>query len=452
MNSSSATPCFLDVIPQQWAAIVEAIERLAPHDRYLHWDELRQCPQPEGISHEAWWSALKMARASRLQPATLSDRRNIPFRFNVPNELIETLHQVDRGERDPATKRPTLDRFAARALLEESISSAQLAGAGISYEAAKELLRTGRPPRDKGERMVVNQQLALQKAGEWRDCALSPAMVQELHRCLTTGTLDDVDAAGRLRRNGEDSPVVDADGTIRHEPPPAGELPRRMELMCAFANGQAPEFFIHPVIRAMVLHFWLAHDRPFMDGNGRAARVLFLWAMRRQGYHVTEFISISSIVRRAPGRYAQAFLHTETDDNDLTYFLLHQAEVMRTAEREWREELVHAAHEVEAAEKKLRGFAELNTRQQAVVVHALHHPETRYRIAHHQHSHGVTHQTARDDLFDLARRELLTAGKEGRIYVFRAPADLLQRLQSEAKRRRGRKEAYSTDELPTALL
>lgn len=393
-----------------------------------------------------------MVRASRVQRVTLSDRWNTPFRFNLPNELIETLHQVDRGERDPATNAPMLDRFAASALLEESVSSAQLAGAGISYEAAKELLRTGRPPRDKGERMVVNQQLALQKAGEWRDCALSPAMVQELHRCVTAGTLDDGDAAGRLRQNGEDSPVVDADGTVRHQPPLAGELPRRLELMCAFANDQDPEVFIHPVIRAMVLHFWLAHDRPFMDGNGRTARLLFLWAMLRRGYHLAEFISISSIVRRAPGRYAQAFLHTETDDNDLTYFLLHQAEVVRTAEREWREEVVRSRHEVEAAEKKLRGFAELNARQQAVVVHALHHPETRYRIAHHQHSHGVTHQTARDDLFDLTRRELLTVGREGRIYVFRAPADLLQRLQSEAKRRRGRKEAISTDELPTALL
>jgi Fic family protein len=347
---------------------------------------------------------------------------------------------------------PTLNRSVARARLEESISSAELAGADVSYETAREMLRTGRPPRDKGERMVVNLQLALQKAGEWRDRALSPAMVQEIHRCLTAGTLDDGNAAGRLRRKGEDSPVVEADGTIRHEPPPAGELPGRMELMCAFANGQAPEFFIHPVIRAMGLHFWLAHDRPFLDGNGRTARVLFLWAMRRQGYHIAEFISISSIIRRAPARYAQAFLHTETDDNDLTYFLLHQAEVVRTAEREWRAELVRSAQEVETAEKKLRGFAELNARQQALVVHALHHPETRYRIAHHQHSHGVTHQTARDDLFDLSRRGLATVGKEGRIYVFCAPADLLQRLQSEAKRQRGRREAISTDELPTALL
>ena len=446
------TPNFTDVIPQQWTAIVDAIERLAPHDRYYHWDELRNQPRPDGLSHEAWWSALKMARVARLRPVPLCDGWNKPFRFNLPNELIETLQRIDCGGRDPAVNRATVDRFAASARLEESISSAQLAEADISYEVAKELLRTGRPPREKGERMVVNQQLALQKAEEWRDRALSPAMVLELHRCLTAGTLDQGDLAGRLRRTGENSPVVDASGTIRHEPPPAGELPRRVELMCAFANGRTPEFFIHPVIRAMILHFWLAYDRPFMDGNGRIARVLFLWALRRLGYNFAEFISISSIMRRAPARYAQAFVHTETDDNDLTYFLLHQGEVLRTAEQEWREEVARSAHEVKAVEKKLRGFAALNIRQQTLVVHAFHHPETRYRIVHHQHSHGVTHQTARDDLFDLARRELLTIDKEGRIYVFRAPADLSQRLQSEAKRPRSRKVAISSEELPTALL
>ncbi|MFA5057746.1 MAG: hypothetical protein WC485_06500, partial [Opitutaceae bacterium] len=105
-------------------------------------------------------------------------------------------------------------------------------------------------------------------------------------------------------------------------------------------------------------------------------------------------------------------------------FILHQAEVIRAADQALRDRLADRGKTLQAAGKKLRGFARLNHRQQALAAHALHNPEARYVIAGHQRSHGVTHQTARDDLFDLARRGLLAVGKEGRIYVFRVPAVL----------------------------
>jgi Fic family protein len=50
-------------------------------------------------------------------------------------------------------------------------------------------------------------------------------------------------------------------------------------MLCNFANeGEESEPFIHPVIRAILLHFWLAYDHPFEDGNGRTARILFALA------------------------------------------------------------------------------------------------------------------------------------------------------------------------------
>ena len=52
-HSAYGLPDVIDIIPQQWAAIVEAMEKLAPLDHYLHWNEIREKPQPEGISHEA---------------------------------------------------------------------------------------------------------------------------------------------------------------------------------------------------------------------------------------------------------------------------------------------------------------------------------------------------------------------------------------------------------------
>ncbi len=92
-----------------------------------------------------------------------------------------------------------------------------------------------------------------------------------------------------------------------------------MELLCVFANQRDdPDAFIHPVVRAILLHFWLAYDHPFEDGNGRTARALFYWSMRVQGYWLTEYLSISRILREAPSQYARAFLLTETDEGDTT--------------------------------------------------------------------------------------------------------------------------------------
>lgn len=61
--------------------------------------------------------------------------------------------------------------------------------------------------------------------------------------------------------------------------------------------------FIHPVVRAIALHFWLAYDHPFCDGNGRTAQALFYWAMLHQSYWLFAFVSISSVINKARGRH-----------------------------------------------------------------------------------------------------------------------------------------------------
>lgn len=240
--------------------------------------------------------------------------------------------------------------------------------------------------------------------------------------------MNNPDACGRFRRDDEKVRVEDQDGVVFHEPPAAAELPVRLHAMCEFANGRTPDYFVHPVIRAVLLHFWLAYDHPFVDGNGRTARALFYWCMLRRDYQLFEFISISQILLGAPAQYAQAFLHTETDDNDLTYFLLHQAEVVKKAVAALQDYLTRKRAELSQAADALRGVAGLNHRQQALLVHALREPHTRYIITGHQRSHNVSHQTAANDFHDLVTRGLLMMLPGGRPRIFIVPADLSDKL------------------------
>ena len=239
-----------------------------------------------------------------------------------------------------------------RSLIEESITSSQLEGAHTTREVAKKMIQEGRDPRDRGERMILNNYRTMQHILDVKDGELTPKLVREIHRMVTDGTLSDPESAGRFRRPDQRITVSDTRGEDLHVPPPAEELPARMEQMCAFANGLTPDKFIHPVIRSMILHFWLAYDHPFVDGNGRTARALFYWSMLKYGYGLFEFLSISRILLKAPAQYGRAFLHTETDDNDLTYFLIYHADVIRKAISELHEYIARRTSELVDAQKR----------------------------------------------------------------------------------------------------
>ena len=423
--------------PERMFAIVQAVSSPTCEGRYLHWDELRFRKPPEGMSHQEWWLGLKIRRQVGDRMIPLKDDRGQKFHFTAPDLVTDLLHQIDRGGGtfveipEPVTNAEQRDRYVVRSLMEEAITSSQLEGAATTREVAKKMLADGRKPRDRSERMIVNNYTTMQHIIELKDKPLTPEMVFQVHREISEGALDIADGAGRFRRVDEAINVSDHEGKVFHTPPPARELPVRLQAMCDFANAKTPDFFVHPVMRGVILHFWLAYDHPFVDGNGRTARALFYWQMLHSRYWLFEFISISQFLRKAPAQYGTAFLHTESDENDLTYFIIHQAEIIRRALKELHDYVARKAAETRVCLDALHEHPELNHRQQAVISHALRHPGFAYHIAGHGSRHAVVYQTARTDLLGLAKLRLLEQRKAGRVLVFVAPKDLELRLSSK---------------------
>ena len=420
--------------PERMMQLFSLVRQARTQRHYLHWDKLRRYTPPPGVSHREWWMVQKLSRTDALKPIPLHDKVQRPFQFAVPELVMEELHEIDLGAGglvsipEPITNPQTRDRYLVSSLMEEAITSSQLEGAVTTREVAKEMIRSGRKPRDTSEQMILNNYATMQRIRALKESPLTPEMVFQIHRLVTEKTLDDPTAAGRLRRADEKRVVGDDYGQIYHDPPPALELEARMAAMCAFANAETPEFFIHPAVRAIILHFWLAYDHPFVDGNGRTARALFYWAMLHSGYWLFEFISISSILRKAPGKYGRSFLYTETDDNDLTYFLIAQSQVIRSAIRELHTYIERKTAEMREVESHMRALDLFNHRQAEIIRHALKHPGHRYTFASHQKSHGVVYQTARTDLLGLAERGVLDKRKKGKQTLFLAPSDLSARL------------------------
>ena len=142
----------------------------------------------------------------------------------------------------------------------------------------------------------------------------------------------------------------------------------------------------------------------------------------------------SKFAGKAPAKYALAFLHTETDRNDLTYFIIHQATVIRRAIQGLHVYIERKAQELASIEAVLKSGADLNHRQEALIIHALRNAGTRYRIEAHCKSQSIAYETARGDLVRLAEIGWLEMHKAGKAFIFYAPANLSSRIKAHCQR------------------
>lgn len=424
---------------------------LGPADdegRYLHWDDLFHRTPPDGLSRELWWFGLRNARkvAAIATPFTGKDGRH--FTFNEPDSIRRNERWIDSYASghilmpeigDSLTDTASKDRYLIKNLIEEAFTSSRLEGAATTRQAAKEMIRENRQPRDRSERMVLNNYRAMQFIQANHAAPLSPDFIFELHRIVTEGTLDRPDMAGRLRTT-DDVKVYDGDDEVMHDPPSAVLMPERLQVICDFANRNYDDTdakqFIHPAVQAAILHFMIGYDHPFVDGNGRTARALFYWLMIRRGYWLTEFVSISRIFLQAPAQYARAYLLTETDNNDLTYFIDHHLNVVRRAFESLAVYLRDKQRELTDFARCLAGspFAErLNRRQMALLERVVERPGVMLTIKGYEQESSVSYLTARKDLLSLVELGLLLRVGRGPHTTFVAPNDLPARLQGKAE-------------------
>lgn len=418
------------------AFLLDAAPTLAD-GRYLHWDQLRHRPPPDGVSAEEWWAAVRFARQRQSRPVEAMVRcYGQPFSMVSLPSIQRSLHDFDRSNVGQtilsALGNPDARvEYRVRQLIEEAISSSEIEGARpTTRELARHMLREGRAPASRDERMIMNNLVAMERLSELHrtGTALDLTHLLELHAILGEDALDVDDAAGKLRGPEHDVTVSDLEGNVWHRPPDARGIEGRVDSLLRFANGEAasPTEFIHPIVRAIVAHFWLGYEHPFRDGNGRMARALFYYCLLRDGYEVAEFLSISGPIDRSPKAYYLAFAHTEHDAGDLTYFVLHQLEVMKTALADLLDHLSRRAERMRRLTALVASFDALNHRQRSLLEHSIRHPTEGQSIEGHARSHRVHYLTARSDLADLEARGLMSSRRVHKVKRYYPTPGLLE--------------------------
>ena len=300
------------------------------NDRYLHWSDL-EYKDVGPDSREVLWTLMKILREGTARTVELDD---LALRYNVTDTAQRILHDLDTRLSSGLVPSSRLDEkrrlmLTVSSIMEESIASSQLEGASTTTKAAKKMLRENTAPRDRSERMIVNNYNAMRFIKEHSGDDLSPDLIRGIHSIISHETLDDARYEGRFR---DDNSIAVRDvfsGETYHDPPDFGRIPTLIQALCDFANDDS--VFVHPIVKGIVLHFALAYIHPFMDGNGRVSRSLFYWYLMRNGYASVEYLSISKVMKGHRGRYDNAYLLSETDGNDITYFINFNLDVVSEA-------------------------------------------------------------------------------------------------------------------------
>jgi Fic family protein len=403
---------------------------------YLHWQELKNktwiptCKHWRGLKKvwtsyddkKAFWTVLKKYRAFTSRLTNIRDADGSLYHMNIkPYE--EFLHVVDKemagnfmgvmGFTENDKK-----QFITRNIIEESIASSQLEGANTSREAAKKMLLEKRLPRDKSEQMIVNNHETMKAIEDtFKDEELSLGLLLELHKMITKNTLPQTQQ-GVLRETFDDkgNPLVIKpwdDRIIAYEAPSREFVEQELPKLIQFANDKVNDSFIHPVIKAILLHFWVGLLHPFEDGNGRLARVLFYWYVLRKEYWAFAYLSLSEKILKSSKQYAMAYIYSEQEDNDLNYFIDYNIQKLQLARRDFQEYITKKISENRQVAHMVLHEHGLNERQIKLIQY-LNKGHEYTTLKQYQSVNNIGKVTAATDLRRLVEKNMLKKLKRGR--------------------------------------
>lgn len=403
---------------------------LDPKGRYLHFDECR-FRFPAGLDAALAWSVIKTARSDQLSPALMLGEPAYSCCYLHTPAMHMAVSECDRHATEALLELMCsqddegnhLQVLLTDLMEDEAISSSQLEGAAISTKVAKALLKCSRVPRSIDEKMIIGNFKMMNFAWENRDKDLSEELITELHKLGVEGIDDDKYHPGAFKNT--DDVVVGDGGEVVHQPPPVAGLPERMGQLCDWINTDytdgVTKAYMHPVIKAMILHFAIGYEHPFHDGNGRVARSLFYWFMFKKGFSAFRYISISTLLKKATIQYGKSYLYTETDGMDLTYFLDYQCRVLARAISKFTETYEKTAQSIMEFNAFLFQsglYNKLSEKQRVVLNVAKQGVATEFTVSQVKDNLGCAYNTAATVLKGLVELGIFRKQKVGSEWVY----------------------------------
>lgn len=375
-------------------------------NEYLYWDKIKYLKE-NNWGGKKLWAITKTRRELQYSISFISD---ILYKYNITNNLQQKLHYLDHNFGAGLQKEELLSdldkqQYLNNALMEESIFSSMIEGATTTRVKAKDMLRKNKSPKNKSEQMILNNYETIQFISDYKTEDISIEKLFEIHRLVTKNALEE-QKVGVFRKNNEIHVMNEITGEIVHTPPNFKVLNKLMQSFCEFFNNNPKDNFIHPIVKASILHFLMGYIHPFVDGNGRTARAIFYWYLLKEGYWLAEYLSISKVIMKTKTQYEKAYIYTEIDDMDVTYFIHYQVKVLTQA----FEDLKTYVAKKKKEESKLSTFYALpniNERQAQILFWIKENENRHFSVKEIENIFSITNQTARTDLENLVHQNIL---------------------------------------------
>lgn len=383
---------------------------------YLAWNRFKYLKLSDNFSQEELWTVVKFMRKIQSRKSVIKNENGEYFTWlNLPG-VEQFFHEVDLNTGGRLfTSVKDIDeknkfKFISRGIVEEAIASSQLEGAHTTRQLAKQFLREGRKPKTEAEHMVLNNyksMLAIEQ--QYKNHEIGLNTIFELHSMIVKNTVPS-DEQRRFRNDSDNIVVSDGEEKfIYFEPPKSEFVKQEIERLIAFANDKMGEQFLHPIIKAIKLHFWVGYLHPFTNGNGRLARLLFYWYLLRRGYWAFAYLPISKIIRRSPAQYGNAYIYSEQDDLDLTYFIDYNIRKIKLAIKDFNIYLQEKSSENKQMRKIAKTKYQLNDRQIQLVQYYCNNQDEYTSIKMHMNIYQISRITAFRDLKELENLGFIVA-------------------------------------------
>ena len=167
--------------------------------------------------------------------------------------------------------------------------------------------QTARKDTQDAQNREVRQILNADAAQNWvreryasGDRLLSVGDILHMHALMTRRSDESDNVPGGLRTHGVQVGTVELGGV--HLGAPHEDLPRLTEEFVEFVNSRRLRT-VHPVVRALLAHFFLVTIHPFGDGNGRVSRLVEAAILYEGGYNVHGFYGLSNYFYRNGDEY-----------------------------------------------------------------------------------------------------------------------------------------------------
>jgi Fic family protein len=327
-------------------------------------------------------------------------------KFTITPKINKALVEIERvrGFLDAVKlKDDWIADMQKEALILESHHSTHIEGTALSFEQAKSILEGKKVEgvdRD-DEKELLNYKSAMDFISKYlgKEDPIAEAIIRELHKIIVKGVRGSQADPGNYKKI-QNYIVNSRTREVIYTPPGPLDVPHLMREFIEWINNAED---LSPVLVAGIVQFQFVHIHPFIDGNGRTARLLSTLILYKTGYDFKRLFTISEYYDKNRPNYYQSIQSVRNNHMDMTIWVEYFVNGLRSQMLEIQDK----GKKIILSEKIIKRLASynLNSRQEKIIRFLVF--NTRIDNDQCQKICGSIRRTATRDLASLVKKGLI---------------------------------------------